>query len=240
MDIYSSIGRRHCARLEPPATGIREKGASVRDGKTRLLILPYLLALLVSIVIVITPVEVEAKKYGGGYSDDHDDDDDDDHDDDNGGHDPDPPGPTNGGGGKKSRDRDSDGGQCFAIDGVNPCINYTPKRDPRPVEIAPGVFQYYGAFGQVIGTAIVTSSPEFEPIVPRGTFQEPQPVAIVKKAAPDPEQEKAPEVRKRTILPAEKSGDQILDVLIIQALERVEPEPVQLPAQSVPACECLP
>ena len=72
MDLYTSIGRRHCDRLESPATGIREKDAGVRDGKTRLLI-QFILALFVSIIIVITPVE--AKKgghdHGGGHGYDH-------------------------------------------------------------------------------------------------------------------------------------------------------------------------
>ena len=213
------------------------------------MILPFLLALIVSIVIVINPVEAKRGGHGHDHSDgpghgnghDHDDDGDDDGDDDNGG------GTTTNGNGngksKPSRDRDG-GGECASVDGVNPCITARPKRDPKPTEIAPGVFQYYGAFGQVIGTAIITltdptSSPEPELIVPRETIQEPEPVVVLKKLDPEPAPEIVPEVRKRTILPPEKSADPILDVLILQALERpVEPELLVVPVQSVPACEC--
>ena len=253
MDIYSSIGRRHSDRLEPPATGNREKGASVRDGKARLLILA--LALIVSIVIVINAVPpAEARKGGHGDKGGHGgrggghghgnhgghggDDNGDDNGDGNGN------GNGNGNGGGKSRGGErGGGGECAAVDGVNPCIMARPKRDPRPTEIAPGVFQYYGAFGQVIGTAIITlddptSSPAPAAIVPRETIQEPPPVVVLKKPDPKPAILFVPEVRKRTILPPEKSADPILDSLIIQAIERPELELVIVPVQSVPACEC--
>jgi len=254
VDIFDRFNCRHCDRLESPATGNRQKGASVHPGKNRLLILPFLLALIVSIVIVINPVEAKRGGHGHDHSDgpghgnchDHDDDGDDDGDDDNGG------GTTTNGNGngksKPSRDRDG-GGECASVDGVNPCIMARPKPRPQPVEIAPGVFQYYGAFGQVIGTAIITladptSSPAPAVIVPRETIQEPEPVAIVKKASHDPKPEKTQVERKRSIQPPEKSADPILDVLILQALERTDPEPVPdpelviVPVQSVPACEC--
>jgi hypothetical protein len=250
--IYDYFNRRHSDRLESPATGNRQKGASVHNGKARLLILS--LALIVSIVIVINAVPpAEARKgghgdkgghggrggdHGHGNHGDHGGDDNGDDNGDNG--DGNGNGNGNGNGGGKSRGGDrGGGGECAPVDGINPCFLARPKSRPNPVEIAPGVFDYYGAFGQVIGTAIITlydptSSPELPPKI-----VEPEPVAIVKKASQDQKPKKAPEVRKRTILPPEKSADQILDVLIIQALERpVEPEPVIVPVQSVPPCEC--
>ena len=59
-------------------------------------------------------------------------------------------------------------------------------------------------------------------------------MAIVKKVSQDHKPEKAQVERKRTILPPEKSADPILDILIIQAIER----PVIEPVQSVPTCDC--
>ena len=234
MDISRSINRWHSDRLESPATGIRQKGASDRPGKARLLILA--LALIVSIVIVINAVPpAEARKgghgdkgghggrggghghgnHGGHGGDDNGGDNGDNGDNGNG----------NGNGGGKSRGGDrGGGGECAAVDGVNPCISARPKRDPRPTEIAPGVFQYYGAFGQVIGTTIITLD---------DPTSSPAPVVVLKKVDPPPVVDTFPEVRKRTILPPEKSADTILDVLIIQALER----PVE-PVQSLPPCQC--
>ena len=259
--IYDYFNRRHCDRLESPATGNREKGASVHNGKARLLILA--LALIVSIVIVINAVPpAEARKGGhgdkgghGGRGGDHghgnhgghggDDNGDDNGDDGDNGDNGDGNGNGNGNGGGKSRGGDrGGGGECASVDGVNPCIMARPKIDRGPTEIAPGVFQYYGAFGQVIGTStvtryddqleldleVVTSSPAPVPVIV-------EPVAIVPR-----ETIQEPEVRKRTILPPEKSADPILDVLIIQALERpeIEPELVIVPVQSLPPCQCLP
>ena len=210
-----------------------------------------------SIVIVINGVDAKGGKGGHGHGGDHDrggghsdghggDDNGDDNghdngDDGNGG------GNGNGNGGGKSRGGErGGGGECASVDGVNPCIVARPKIDRGPTEIAPGVFQYYGAFGQVIGTAIitldepqleldlVTSSPDLAPKIIETMIANPQPVAIVKKASQDHKLENATPIRKRTILPPEKSADPILDILIIQAIER----PVIEPVQSVPTCDC--
>ena len=260
MDIFDRFNRRHCYRLESPATGNRQKGPGVPNGKNWFLILAV--ALIVSIVIVINPVE--AKRKGGGHGHGHDR---------GGGHGHDHgggPGHGNGHGHDDDKDdkddddeeegdhkaRESDGGQCAQVDGVNPCITARPKRDPKPTEIAPGVFQYYGAFGQVIGTAIITryedepaaivpretltSSPEFEPKVVEPEPEKPQPVAIVKKTVLDLKPKKEQLERKRTIQPAEKSGDQILDILILQALERPpQAAPAAVIIQPVESCQCL-
>jgi len=256
VDIFDRFNRRHCYRLESPATGNREKGPGVSIGKNWLLIL----ALVVSIVIVINPVEAKKRGgYGHGHGHGHGHDHSDgpghgnghDHDDDNG--------HGNGNGkSKPARARDG-GGECAMVDGVNPCTGAesAPGTKSAPVEIAPGVFQYYGAFGQVIGTSIITryedeipaivpretltSSPEFEPKVVEPIVAKPQPVAIVKKTVLDLKQKKAPEARKRTILPPEKSGDQILDILILQALERrpQEEPPAAEIIRPVESCQCL-
>lgn len=179
------------------------------------------LALIVAIVIVITPADAGK---GGHDNKGHESG----HDNQGKGLGHDPGNGTNGTNGGKEKSGDQDGGGDCNI--ISPCRSSRPARGP--VEIEPGVFEYYGVFGQVVGTAVVTeelpdpepevltSSPELETKVLEPEPAKPQPVAIVKKTVLDLNQKKAQLTQKRTTLQAEKSSDRILDILILQALER--------------------